>query len=238
MACSISSAGMPRPTGGSVCADTRTELHLDALRRRAPARRLGATPLSVTLTDCFTGSPALQRVGPGQRQRAHVGLERGIGPVAVILHLEGVALHAHGRFQPGHHLVRERADRRNGWIGSTSARELRLHDLAVDVLDLDRAPGHALERMQHDEAGARGQEVGLRHGGAGELEVAVGLAFDAGVVGDLLARPRCTPRGSDTEKPSARCSIFRLADASACRCPSSRRAPESRARAAPRRRRP
>jgi hypothetical protein len=50
--------------------------------------------------------------------------------------------------------------------------------------------GHTLQRMQDDEAGARGQEVVDRCGGAGELEAAVAAAFDACLDAEFLASLR------------------------------------------------
>ena len=129
----------------------------------------------------------LERIGPGQRQRPNIGLERGISPVAVIFHFEGVALHAHDGLQTGHHLVGERAQvqERLHWIDQHWERRCLHHP--VGVLDLDRTAGHTLQRVQDDESGARGKEVGGRCGRAGKLEAAVAAAFDARVVGELLA---------------------------------------------------
>ena len=214
MRASISSAGTPRPTGGRCAVGPAPSFTSTVSSPALPARRLGAAPLSVTLTDCFTASPALQRVGPGQRQRPHIGLEGGVGPVAVVLHLEGVALHAQVACRPGITSWVSARMSRNGWTGSTSVGERRLLDRAVDMLDLDRAPGHALERMQDDEAGAVGEEVGLSAWPSPvELEVAVGVglrcwrrrrspgpaALQHGVVGH--ARSRRAP-----------CSIVEVAD--------------------------
>src|SRR5580704_2846493 len=49
-------------------------------------------------------------VTPWKRQRTHVSFVRGIGPVALVLHLESVAFHPAGRPKPRRRFVRERAD--------------------------------------------------------------------------------------------------------------------------------
>ena len=49
-----------------------------------------------------------------------------------------------------------------GCTGIDQAGNRPCHDPAVDMLDLDRLPGDALDRMEDDEAGAVGQEIGDR----------------------------------------------------------------------------
>ena len=44
---------------------------------------------------------ARERVGPGQRERPDIGLVGGVGPVALVLHLERVAFHAALTVAPG-----------------------------------------------------------------------------------------------------------------------------------------
>ena len=105
---------------------------------RAPRWR-GTAPVTVRVTACSTLCPGRERVGPGQGERADVGLVRGVGPVALVLHLVGVALHPAGHAQrPG----------RRPWVSCAQVHH-RLHrvdDLgeaaldraAVDMLDLHR----------------------------------------------------------------------------------------------------
>ena len=76
-----------------------------------------------------------QRVGPGQRQRAHIGLVGGVGPVALVLHLEGVALHAAGHLEAGRELVGQRPQVHHGLDGVDQVREAGLDDAPVDMLD-------------------------------------------------------------------------------------------------------
>ena len=96
---------------------------------------------------------------------------------------------------PGVDLMRKRADVLEGAAGSIDRGKARLLLSPVDMEDLDRAAGDVVERMEHDEAGAVGEHVGLRLGDRLEGERAVGLAGDLRVVDELaLARPCRSPR--------------------------------------------
>ena len=134
----------------------------------AGAAAAGAAPCSVSVTLLRELLALLQRVGPGQRQRAHIGLVGGVHPVAVVLHLEGVALHAADDLQPRRDLVGQGADVEEGAGRVDQLRETALLDAAVGVLDGERRADHAVERMQHDEAGAVGDEVAQRLALGGE----------------------------------------------------------------------
>ena len=63
---------------------------------------------------------------------------------------------------PGNDLVGQGADvhERAGRVDQLG--KAAVLDAAVDVLDLDRCAADACQRMQHDEAGAVGDEVGER----------------------------------------------------------------------------
>jgi len=68
-ACPISSAGIPRPSGCSVSAAGLSDFDFYALPAAAfvPPE---AEPLSLTLIDCFTSSPALSVYGQGSTSDA------------------------------------------------------------------------------------------------------------------------------------------------------------------------
>ena len=66
-------------------------------------------------------------------------------------------------------------------------REHRLLDAPIDMLDAQRPADHAGERMQDDEAGAGGAEVGAGRGNALEIETAVGVTLDDDVERQLHA---------------------------------------------------
>ena len=137
MAASASSAPTPRPIFGRPRLPARPTSTATALPPAA-AFGFGSLPATLRLTDCLNLAARRQRVGPRQRQRPDIGLERGVGPVAVVLHLEGVAFHAAGRPHARHHLVAERADVEEGLHRIDDGRELVLHLAAVDMDDLDR----------------------------------------------------------------------------------------------------
>ena len=82
----------------------------------------------------------------------------------------------------------------NGQAGSISSGKLLSTIAAVGMLDGDGTADHAVERMQHDEAGAVGDEVaeGLAVGLEGQA--AVGPPLDPRPVAEGLRRRRCRPR--------------------------------------------
>ena len=105
----------------------------------------------------------------------------------MILHLESVAFHANRCLQSRHDLMGQRPDVEHRLHRIDQFGKTAFHDLAVDMLDLEWESRQALERMQHHEPGAGGQEVCFRHRGAGELQISTPAALDPGVVGKLLA---------------------------------------------------
>ena len=80
----------------------------------------------------------------------------------------------------------ERADFEDRLARADVLGEFRLLRLAVGVDDLDRFAHHAHEWMEHHEAGAVGDEIRERRSGGGELDGALGIAFDQRRVADAL----------------------------------------------------
>ena len=72
-------SGHPRASGASARHPSRT-----AARRRCRAES--------NTTDCSMTAPSAMTTGNGRRERRAVGLVRGVGPVALVLHLEDVAV--------------------------------------------------------------------------------------------------------------------------------------------------
>ena len=75
-----------------------------------PAATCGTSPVERQPHRLLGGLAGLDHVGPGLGERPDIGLVGGIVPVAVVLHLEGVALHGAGHLDARQHLVGERAD--------------------------------------------------------------------------------------------------------------------------------
>ena len=96
----------------------------------------------------------------------------------MVLHLELVTLHQHGRGHARHHLVLQRADLEHRLAGADDLGEAPLLLLAVGVDDLDGLTHHTIQRMQDGEAGAVGEEVGRWRAGDGEVQRALGTRFD------------------------------------------------------------
>ena len=142
----------------------------------------------------FDSLPAHQGIGVGQAERAHVGLVGSVGPVALVLHLEGVALHGAGHFEAGANLVADRADIHDRLLGVDALGKAGLYDAAVDVFDLGRESADAGHRMQDHETGSVGQEVGDRAARALEAQGAVGAAGDFRRVAKRLGLVHCTRR--------------------------------------------
>src|SRR3546814_16044460 len=79
-------------------------------------------------------------IGPGPRERADIGFVRGVGPVALILHLERITIEA-ARDRRATLLVDQRAD-----VGERLPRrdrfgEARAFDAAVALFPTERPPG-------------------------------------------------------------------------------------------------
>ena len=119
----------PAPSAGRGC-QRRSAPPPDRRPGRSPAAAVRRSPSSTGRSARLLRRPALprrcrkaqrdrlrdrlagrQHVGPGQLQRPAVGLVGGVGPVALVLHLERVALHpALARGGPGA-MMGDRADR-------------------------------------------------------------------------------------------------------------------------------
>ena len=96
---------------------------------------------------------ALQPVGPGPRQRSVVGLEGGVAPLALILHLEDVAIEA-ALDAPAARLMGQAGDVHEGLPRRDQRGKARLLGRAVRVIDRDRRPRDPGDRVQQREAGA------------------------------------------------------------------------------------
>ena len=120
-------------------------------------------------------------------QRAHVGLVRGIGPVALVLHLEGVAQHGADHAESRRHLVGERADVHDRLHRVYDLRKAGLDHPAVHLAHLHRVSADSLHPVQDDEPGAVGEEVGLGGPDAIETQRAVRAAGDARAVIEALS---------------------------------------------------
>ena len=123
------------------------------------------------LREALAGSGTM---GIAERDRRAVRLERGVGPVALVLHLERVAFHATFRGDTGAHLMGDRAHLLERLPRLDKVWQLGPDDPAVDMLDRHRRAGQSDDRMQHAEAAARRLEVASRRGRHVELERAVG----------------------------------------------------------------
>ena len=78
----------------------------------------------------------------------------------------------------------QRADGVEGLDRVDQGRELAFLASAVDMLDLDREAGNALQGMQHGEAGAVGQESAIRDGTRRKSQLPIGRAVDLGLVAE------------------------------------------------------
>ena len=153
--------------------DSDRRLASSARRNRRAGRRRDGT--RHTLAELVAG---LQRVGPRQRERPHIGLVGGVGPVALVLHLEGVALHAAGDLEARRELVRQRAQIHHRLHRIDQVRKCRLDDAARrHARRWPASARHALDGMEDDEAGAVGEKVrdGLALGREAQPPPAVAL---------------------------------------------------------------
>ncbi len=131
------------------------------------------------------GLAGREHVGIGQAQGPDIGLERSVQPVAVILRLPGVTLHADGRPEVAGDPMAQGADVREARLRIDVARKAHSPFIAVHVGDMDRLAGDALQRMQHDEAGTIGPDVIGGRGARLESDGAVGRSLDPRLPGEI-----------------------------------------------------
>ena len=158
------------------------------LRHRAQAleRRLEGEPHG--LVDRVAGR---DRIGPGQRQRPEVGLERGIQPVAVVLGLPGrIALHPAGGAKARQRLVGDGADVEEGLDRVDEIGEPGVLQPAAAMLDGRRRADDPLQRMEDGEPRPRRRKVGLRRPMAAISEAPARRAVDAALPAQLAAFAR------------------------------------------------
>src|SRR4029077_9109487 len=84
------------------------------------------------------------------------------------------------------HLMGERADVLERTHRINHVGKARLLFASVDMQDLDRPPGNALDRVKHDESGSVGEDVRLGLGDRFELKRSVALAAYSRVIDKLL----------------------------------------------------
>ena len=104
--------GLPQRSRRVVGIETQTQRRRRSERvaerdadRRLPMSARGRRACDLQRNRLFERHVLRQRVRPGQSERAHIGLVGGVGPVALILHLEGVALHPAFDARAGRELV-------------------------------------------------------------------------------------------------------------------------------------
>ena len=120
-------------------------------------------------------------LGDGVRLRARlrraIGLEGCIAPVALIFHLEDIALHFNRRGDAGvHHFEAERPEIEERLMRGNFTRERTLFRGAVGVTDADRFTGTLRDGMQDANADAIALEVRMRFAAERELNPAAGIA--------------------------------------------------------------
>ena len=153
-----------------------------------PRRGRGAGALDVQRHRLFDFGARRQRVGPRQADWAHIGLERGVGPVALVFHLVGVARHAAGDPRAVGDGVGDRAQVHHRLVGLDFLRETGVPDVPIDFLYGGRRARNAVHRVQHHESGAVGGEIGFRRALGRETQVSVGAALDDRFKAEGLAR--------------------------------------------------
>ena len=161
----------PVPSDGSRSSASPAR-RLDRPRRRSRAASGPASPSSTrTRAPSSAAKPALravaseaqrdrlpvcgyadwQHIGPGQRQRPHIGLVGGVGPVALVLHLERVAFHPAFGADAGPDRMRDRPHVLERLPGIDQFRQHGLDDRSIRVLDASPARRQA----RRSDAGCR-----------------------------------------------------------------------------------
>src|SRR5689334_14166520 len=128
------------------------------------------------------------------REGSAVGLERRVGPIALILHLEEVAFHLQPRGDAGRgDFIGDAADVEERLVRRDVARKAALIRGAVRVLDRTSAPGTLGDGMQDADADAIPLEVGLCHAVKGELNAPLRIAGD-GALPEVVDAPALAHR--------------------------------------------
>lgn len=102
-------------------------------------------------------------IGPGQSQGPHVGLVGGIGPVALILHLEDIANELRCHHDTGRHTVGDLSNVLERLPRFDRIGPACLFHRAVIVRNCNWFSGNTDGRMQDYEAGACGFEIRIAH---------------------------------------------------------------------------
>ena len=133
---------------------------LEPEARHGMSRHRGRSPRHRDVDRLHDALTRGEGVGEGQRERAAVGLVRGIRPVALILHLEHVAGEPHIDLES---VVRPRqaGDVEGGLMWADAHGEPRVRDRSVRVADVHRRARES-GRVQHDEPRAVRRERALR----------------------------------------------------------------------------
>ena len=158
-------------------------------RPRRPGHRRGERrrPLGEDLDGLFDPRSGGHRERKRQGQRTAVGLERGVGPVPLVLHLEGVSRKPHRHPEIRRGLggdgpdVAERLPRRD------ERRERAALHRAIDVFDAARPARHAGERMEHAEADPVALEGLGRRAGEVVRDPALRITSEAALPGEVDA---------------------------------------------------
>src|SRR5260221_11373363 len=103
----------------------------------------------------------------------------------MVLAFPNIAFHPAAGADAGNRLVAELPDVEEALAGVDQVGEPRALAAAVDMLDLDRAADHAIQGVEHDEAGPVGGEVAGRPRDQAVGDGAVGLAQDVAAPGQL-----------------------------------------------------
>ncbi len=132
-------------------------------------------------------------------QRRPVGLEGGVGPVALVLGLERLSLHPDLDLDAGGDLVEDRAHVPERLVGRDESREGLLEPVAVRRLDDARPARALLGRVQHAEADAVAAERRARGPGHAEGDAAVLPALDEAHPVEAHAAPAVQGTEADPE---------------------------------------
>ena len=152
----------------------------------AASGRTRSGPLEAQLDRLLNRLAGIQREWMREIQWPNVRLVRRVGPVALVLHLEGVAQHGAGHLEPWRDLVGECADVHDGLLGVDHLRKEGLDHFAAHIGHQRRMPTDPLQCVQHDEAGPVRDKGSLRSPASFEAQRAVRTAGDARSIDEAL----------------------------------------------------